>query len=70
MARTLFQIGDTIKDDMFPSSERLTVTGFDRSYLGLHYLFVTNRGETKHGLQSIIEKPGRFSKINVTESTK
>lgn len=65
-----FQVGDTLKDAIFPSSERLTVLSIEVMqrtpwHTEVVYNFVSNRGKEFSGLQSIVEKEGRF----VVEST-
>ena len=66
--KTKFQVGDILKDVMFPSSERLTVLAVEEVkenpfVTNVWYFFMSNRGKRSNGLQSIIEQPGRFEKV-------
>lgn len=66
--KTKFEVGDVLKDVMFPSSERLTVLAVeevkDNPFVtNVWYFFMNNRGKILNGLQSIIEQPGRFEKV-------
>ena len=68
-----FQVGDTLKDAMFPSSERLTVLSIEVMqrtpwHTEVVYNLVNNRGEKFSGLQSIIEKKGRFMVESTSET--
>ena len=66
--KTKFEVGDTIKDVMFPSSETFKVLAIEKVkenpfVTNVWYFFVSNRGKRLNGLQSIIEQPGRFEKV-------
>ena len=66
--KTKFQVGDILKDAMFPSSERLTVLAVEEVkenpfVTNVWYFFVNNRGKRSNGLQQIVEQPSRFEKV-------
>lgn len=70
---TKFQVGDTLKDVMFPSSERLIVLSIEVVqcnpwHTDVVYNLENNRGEEFSGLQSIMEQEGRFVVESTSES--
>lgn len=65
---TKFNVGDIIKDVMFPSSETWKVLAIEKVkenpfVVNVWYFLESNRGKKSNGLQSIIEHPGRFEKV-------
>lgn len=62
---TKFQVGDVLKDAMFPSGERFTVLSIEVQQLNpfhtcVVYEMESNRHGHMNGLQEIIEHEGRF----------
>ena len=72
---TKFQVGDTLKDAMFPSSERLTISSIEVVqsspwHTEVVYNLVSNRGKEFSGLQNIMEQEGRFVVESIDELTR
>lgn len=70
---TKFHVGDTLKDVMFPSSERFEVITIEVQQLspfheGVVYTLRSNRAGECTGLQEIIEHEGRFE-VESTDET-
>lgn len=72
---TKFQVGDTLRDAMFPSSERLTISSIEVVqsspwHTEVVYNLVSNRGKEFSGLQDIMEQEGRFVVESIDELTR
>ena len=72
---TKFQVGDTLRDAMFPSSERLTISSIEVVqsspwHTEVVYNLVSNRGKEFSGLQNIMEQEGRFVVESIDELTR
>lgn len=72
---TKFQVGDTLKDAMFPSSERLTISSIEVVqsspwHTEVVYNLVNNRGREFQGLKDIMEQEGRFVVESIDELTR